>query len=115
MRRIKGTTRILILVLLILRVLAAPVSARPYSYGPHPKAGFVIRHCKWPAQRPQRATASAISVPLNPGLGDTGLPQGVWSKITLAHTSPILSCIFHLVAWTCYDSYAPHLVDRLRC
>ena len=63
-------TRILIFVLLILRLFAAPISARkPEGREAGSKsAGFTVRVCSWPAQRAQRQTIASISVPRKPGL-----------------------------------------------
>lgn len=59
MHRRMGGARILI-VLLALRVVDAPIAARPDPPRPPSHSRFVVRVCAWPAQRPQRVTAPAI-------------------------------------------------------
>ena len=62
MRPATGLLRTLI-VLLILRVVAAPITARPDTARPPSQARFIVRVCAWPAQRPQRLTSASILLP----------------------------------------------------
>src|SRR6185437_3481300 len=64
----KVLTRVLT-VLLALRVVAAPIAARPDAPTSSASHRFVIRKCSWPVQRPYRATAASILRPSLPGHG----------------------------------------------
>ena len=61
MRPHTGMARILI-TLLVLRVLAAPIAARPDITWPTSHGRFIVRVCSWPAQRPMRVTTPAVLV-----------------------------------------------------
>lgn len=68
-RRTTSLIKISIFVLLLIRLAAAPISARkPDSRGPGTNGRFVVRMCKWPAQRLQRAPITSVTVPRKPGL-----------------------------------------------
>jgi hypothetical protein len=41
----------IVILLLVLRMFAAPIAARPVSTRPYVKAGFIVRVCAWPAKR----------------------------------------------------------------
>jgi len=114
MHPIKSMTRILIL-LLVLRVLAAPIAARPDSYRPHSKAGFIVRVCAWPAQRPQRSNTSAISVPGYGGRGYGGNTARFAG--TTARTLAFLTRarLFHRVVLSFHDPSSLRLIDSPRC
>jgi hypothetical protein len=58
----RGMTKILIC-LLMLRVVAAPITLRPTTYRPQAKHGFVVRICSWPTQRMDRSNIAAIVAP----------------------------------------------------
>jgi hypothetical protein len=115
MHPISSMARILILLLLILRFLAAPIAARPDSYRPHTKAGFIVRVCAWPAQRPHRSTACPISLPSYGGLGHDGHTHGFWGTTARTRTSLILACLFHQVTWSWHHQSERRLVDSPRC
>lgn len=68
MRPIEGFSRTLLL-LLVLRMVAAPVALRPGSPSPRTGTTFVARVCAWPAARPQRLRSILSLVPLSRGKG----------------------------------------------
>ncbi len=47
--------------LLVLRMIAAPIAARPDLPKPSDHGRFVARVCAWPAQRPQRPASAWIA------------------------------------------------------
>ncbi len=114
MHPLKRMTRILIL-LLILRVLAAPIAARPDSYRPHPKAGFIVRVCAWPAQRPQHSNGSAMRVPDDGGHGHGGNNAAFPGTSARALAFLTRARLFHRVVLSFHDpgSYRP--IDSPRC
>ncbi len=57
---IKSIARLLIFCILVMRVVAAPIAARPLAAGIQTKTGFVVRVCAWPIQRPQRSTSASL-------------------------------------------------------
>jgi hypothetical protein len=54
-----GMMRTLI-ILLILSVVAAPITVRPDPSKPSTNDRVIVRVCTWPAQRPQRLTYASI-------------------------------------------------------
>jgi hypothetical protein len=111
MHLIKSMSKILIL-LLVLRVFAAPIAARPDSYRPYAKAGFIVRVCAWPAQR---SHDSAISVPDNGGRGyggNTAVFPGTSARalalLTRAH-------LFDRVVLSFHNPSSRRLIDSPRC
>jgi hypothetical protein len=48
-----------LIVLLILRVVAAPITARPDAPTPLSQGRFIVRVCAWPAERPRRLAAGS--------------------------------------------------------
>src|SRR3954468_16177032 len=104
-------TRILI-ALLTLRVLAAPVAARPDT--PHSPSAhrFIVRICAWPAQRPQRATAVAILLP-----GSRGTVPDPRTAAIRATTLRDLSrsALSRLAAPSVRDATAHRVIDSPRC
>jgi hypothetical protein len=106
--------RILIF-LLILRVLAAPIAARPDCYRPLSKTGFIIRVCMWPAQGPQRLTASSTSLPSEDSRGQGERMHGFLSTTACTLISPIRAHLFHQVTVSFHDLSAFRLNDSPRC
>jgi hypothetical protein len=109
----KGMTRTLI-VLLIIRVIAAPITLRPISYPPQAKKGFVVRVCAWPAQRAVRSTVSAFSVPDYDG-GLSGIVERlpVPSACDLAHLD--FAQPFQRLMLSFSDPGARRFIDCPRC
>jgi hypothetical protein len=107
--------RILTIVLLVLRVLAAPITTRPANYRPGAKAGFIVRICAWPAQRPHRATESLIAASRDFGPGHRAPKRGFRGTMRLARTSPILGRVFHQVNWSGGELSARRRLDSPRC
>jgi hypothetical protein len=107
-------TRILIF-LLILRVLAAPIAARPNCYRPLSKTGFIVRVCVWPAQRPQRLTASSICLSGDGSRGQGERMHGFWSTTARTLISPMRARLFHQVTESFHDLSAFRLIDSPRC
>ncbi len=107
----KSMSRILIL-LLVLRVCAAPIAARPNTFRPYPKAGFIVRVCAWPAQR---ARESAISARENGGYGH-GENTAIFPSIT-ARTPTLLSRVrvSDRVELSFHAPSARRVVDCPRC
>jgi hypothetical protein len=110
-------TRILVFLLLILRLVAAPISARkPEGQEAGSKnAGFTVRVCKWPAQRLDRSTVSSIAVARKPGL-----MSGVQTPIFCGGSRsvaafPIFICPFHQSTAPAQDLSARRRVDSPRC
>lgn len=108
MHLLRGMTRILVL-LLILRVLAAPIAARPDSYRPHPKAGFIVRVCAWPVQR---SDTSAIHVPGNSDGANTAM-----FPVTTGRAIAFLTPARRLdrLALSLHDPSSRRLIDSPRC
>jgi hypothetical protein len=109
----KSMTRTLI-VLLILRVVAAPITLRPISYRPQAKKGFVVRVCSWPAQRAVRSNVSAFSVPDYDG-GPGGIVEHlpVPSACDLAHLN--IAQPFKRLMLLLHDPGARRFIDCPRC
>jgi hypothetical protein len=76
MHSAKGMTRLLI-ALLILRVIAAPITLRPVSYRPQAKDGFVVRVCAWPAQRAIREQVSEFGIPNHDDRGPSDIVESL--------------------------------------
>ena len=117
MRPTLGMTRVLILGLLITRLLAAPISTRrPDSRGPDAKAHFIVRMCKWPAQRLQRATTVSIVVPRKAGV-NSGLqtPAFFGAAAAWIDGDPNPTYTLPRAAWVFHDLRARRLVDSPRC
>ena len=117
MRPTVGMTRVLILVLLIVRLLAAPISTRrPDSRGPDSKSRFIVRMCKWPAQRLQRVTTSSVAVPRKPGLsGGASTPAFCGSAAPWLGGTPVLARTLPQAVWDFLDLSARRVVDSPRC
>jgi hypothetical protein len=110
-------TRILVFVLLILRLVGAPISSRrPEGREPGSKdAGFTVRVCKWPAQRLERSTVASIAVPRNPRL-TRGIQTAVFCAVAArADADQILICLFDRTAATVDDLSARRRFDSPRC
>jgi hypothetical protein len=110
----KSVTRILTL-LLVLRVLAAPIAARPDSYRPHPKSGFIVRVCAWPAQRPQHSNASVMSVPDYGGRGHGGNTARFPGTSARALSFLTRARVFHRVVLSFHDPGSYRIIDSPRC
>jgi len=106
--------RILIF-LLTLRVLAAPIAARPDCYRPVSKTGFIVRVCMWPAQGPQRLTACSTSLRGDGSRGQGEHMHGFLSAAARAHISPIRAHLLHQVTVSFHDLSAFRLIDSPRC
>jgi hypothetical protein len=108
MHLLRGMTRVLIL-LLILRVLAAPIAARPDSYRPHPKDGFIVRVCAWPVHR---SNASAICAPRNSNGENTAM-----FPVTTDRAIAFLTRSFRLdrLALSLHEPSSRRLIDSPRC
>jgi hypothetical protein len=117
MRPTLGMTRVLILVLLTVRLLAAPISTRrPDSRGPDSKSRFIVRMCKWPAQRLQRATTSSVAVPRKAGSNKGMSTSAFWGSATAwLGGHPVLACTLPQAAWAILDLSARRVVDSPRC
>ena len=63
MHRFVSMARTLVILLLTLRVLAAPLAMRPEPFRNPSNYRLVVRVCAWPAQRPQRSLTSTSLVP----------------------------------------------------
>jgi hypothetical protein len=117
MRPTLGMTRVLILVLLTIRLLAAPISIRkPDSRGPDSKSHFIVRMCKWPAQRLQRATAVSVAAPRKAGLnGGVSTPASWVLPAPWLGGNSFLACT--LLQPTCdfLDLTARRVIDSPRC
>ncbi len=111
MHAINGVTRILIL-LLLFRVLAAPIAARPESHRPYAKAGFIVRVCAWPAR------ASMYSAVGSPEYDDR-LPGGDAAEFLPASARAIAfltrARVFHWVVLRYHDPSSCRIRDSLRC
>jgi hypothetical protein len=107
----KSMSRILI-VLLVLRVFAAPIAARPSTFRPYPKAGFIVRVCAWPAQRSQD---SVISTQQNGGCGH-GENTAIFPSAT-AQALALLTRVRLLdrVVWTFHGPSSRRPIDSPRC
>jgi hypothetical protein len=110
----KSMTRTLI-ILLILRVIAAPITLRPISYRPQAKKGFVVRVCAWPAQRAVRSNVTAFSVPDHDdsGLGEIVERLPVPSAWDLAHLD--FAQPFQRLKRLLHDPGARRSIDSPRC
>jgi hypothetical protein len=117
MRPTLGMTKVLILVLLIVRLLAAPISTRrPDTRGPDSKARFIVRMCKWPAQRLQRATTSSVAIPRKAGLSGGATTVAFFgSAAAWVGGNPILTCPLPHAAWGFCDLSARRVIDCPRC
>jgi hypothetical protein len=111
MHLLKGMSRILIL-LLILRVLAAPIAARPDSYRPHSKTGFIVRVCAWPAHR---SHASAVRVANCDGHGHGGNTAMFPGTTTRALAFLTRRRLFDPVVLSFHDLSSRRLIDSPRC
>jgi hypothetical protein len=58
-----NVTRTLVILLLTLRVLAAPLAMRPEPFKTPARFHLVARVCAWPAQRPQRSLSLTSLAP----------------------------------------------------
>lgn len=117
MRPTLGMTRVLILALLIVRLLAAPISTRrPDSRGPDSRANFIVRMCKWPAQRLQRATTSSVPVLRKAGL-NRGASTPAFCRLAAAWfgDNPIHACTSSHAAWASCDLSERRVIDNPRC
>jgi len=104
-------TRILI-ALLILRVLAVPVAARPDS-SPSPSAHrFIVRICAWPAQRPPRPNDVAILLLGCRGPVPGPRPFAFWAASLADPDRPPLS---RLASSSVRQSTANRIIDGPRC
>jgi hypothetical protein len=114
MRSKPGLTRIVIS-LLFLRVLAAPIAARPDTDRPPSTDRFIVRVCAWPAQRPQRSTSASLLLPSFRGARRPD--QGDWLAVSQAQASgsPGRSILARRVALSFHDTTAWRRLDRLRC
>jgi hypothetical protein len=113
MPRMRSMTRALV-VLLVLRVVAAPIAARPDP--PTPSAGhpFVFRKCAWPAPRPQRMTSVSILRPSHRGPG-RGPKADPISGHPARHPAPLTEgCLSRLVLLCSRDRAAFRLTDSPR-
>jgi len=105
-----------LIALLVLRVLAAPIAARPEPPRPPSTSRFIARVCAWPASRPQRFIAPAASArkPRAAGRASSGdlLPL---SRLRgrAAVTASALRC--GLRFWSHEGHSALHLSDCPRC
>jgi hypothetical protein len=113
MRLTSSMTRILI-ALIVLRVLAAPISARPDLPKAPSDARFIVRVCAWPAQRAQRLSASASLVSRFSG-------RGAWVSRPSAPSYPRLASLWTLGRLSLRlppfyrDPSALRLLDSPRC
>jgi hypothetical protein len=110
-------TRILVFVLLILRLFAAPISARrPEGREAGSKsAGFTVRVCKWSAQRLQRSTVVSNAVPRKPGLTNGFQTPIFCGGSGRVDAFAIFICLFHQTTATAQDLSARRRVDSPRC
>ena len=60
----------LLVFLLIIRVFAAPITARPITAKLPTYRGFVVRVCAWPAHRPHREVSNQLLAARGNGRGD---------------------------------------------
>jgi hypothetical protein len=111
MRPRRGLLRILI-GLLILRVIAAPVTARPDPPRSADGPRFVVRVCAWPAQRAQRPTVAPQREFRSEGPG--AVPAGRLSPTSRAGASGPLTGA-RLFGLSFRDSDLVRVHDRPRC
>lgn len=62
-------------ILLITRMIAAPIALRPDSSTPCANYHLVMRVCAWPAQRPQRSPTSS-EILIRSRIVASGVPDG---------------------------------------
>ena len=114
MHLMERMSRILIF-LLILRVLAAPIAARPDSYRPHSKTGFIVRICAWPAERSQRLNGSAIRVPGYGGRGHGGNTTVFSGTSARAVALLTRAQVFHRIVLSFHNPSSLRPIDTPRC
>jgi hypothetical protein len=114
MRSIAGLTRILIS-LLILRVLAAPIAARPDTPKPPSNDRFIVRVCAWPAQRPQRLTSASILRPSFRGSGRDAKANVIPDSQAPPLRELSQSVLSRLAIMSDRDTTAFRIVDSPRC
>ena len=114
MDRLTGMTRTLV-VLLILRVIAAPISARPDTFRPTTTDRFYARVCAWPAQKPGRLSSSCVPVP-RPGDDGPDVAPGLFPKDRGRAAGPLpRETLSRLTRLTFQDRSPVRLSDRARC
>jgi hypothetical protein len=114
MRSKPGMTRILIS-LLFLRMLAAPIAARPDTPKPPSTDRFIVRFCAWPAQRPQCVNSATV---LRPSFRGSRCFAGAdWIAVSQAHAlgSPGRSALSLLITRSFHGTSALRLDDSPRC
>ena len=110
-----NATRTLVILLLTLRVLAAPLAMRPEPLKTPARYQLVARVCAWPAQRPQRSLSLTSLAPCYRGgcLDDAeGRSYGSVPPNLLSLSRAILS---RLLGPELLGPFSGHLPICLRC
>jgi hypothetical protein len=106
-----SVSRVLV-ALLVLRVLASPIAARPDSPRPPSNDRFIVRLCAWPAQRVQRFNSKEVLSPRTPGdlrpYRTPMEPASTLDRLARAHLT-------RLSLLAAANKHLIHLFDAPRC
>jgi hypothetical protein len=109
-----GMMRTLI-IFLILRVVAAPITVRPDPSNPSTNDRVIVRVCAWPAQRPQRLTYSSIVLPRSRNDVRKGSAFPYWGSRGHAAGSLTRERLSGLILLVSHDTSSVHRSDCPRC
>jgi hypothetical protein len=104
-----------IILLLMARVVAAPLALPPAVDYSHPSHGFVFRVCSWPPQRLQRFSSSSKLLRLLQGKNKAGSAEGLCLLPPRIPGPSPQSLLFPYGAGSPPGGSANRSTDRLRC